>query len=103
MEAAFTAGPLSASQPALLIVDPLASIALGIQLFGEKLNSSPLAISMSVLGLAVMATGVVLITFWAPPVMTARRKVALQAGEGPPMGETGDAGVPDDGVTGVGT
>jgi drug/metabolite transporter (DMT)-like permease len=78
VEAAFTAGPLSASQPALLIVDPLASIALGIQLFGEKLNSSPLAISMSVLGLVVMATGVVLITLWAPPTMTPRRKALPQ-------------------------
>ena len=103
VEASLTAGPLAASQPALLIVDPLASILLGIELFNEQLNSSPMAITLSVTGLVVMSVGVVLISRWAPPVMSARRKVALQAGEGPPMGETGDAGVPDDGVTGVGT
>ena len=72
IQAAFTAGPLSASQPALLIVDPLASIALGIELFGERLNTSAPALTVSVLGLVVMAAGVVLIGAWAPPVMTTR-------------------------------
>ena len=38
LEAAFAAGPLSASQSALLIVDPLASIAMGVELFGEQLT-----------------------------------------------------------------
>ena len=75
VEAAYTAGPLSASQPALLIVDPLASIGLGVELFGEQLNRAPWAIALSVLGLVVMAAGVVLITRWAPPVMTAQRRV----------------------------
>ena len=36
LEAAFAAGPLAASQSALLIVDPMASIAMGLQLFGEQ-------------------------------------------------------------------
>ena len=48
LEAAFTAGPLSASQSTLLIVDPLASIAIGIELFHEKLNNSPGAIAAQV-------------------------------------------------------
>ena len=49
LEAAFAAGPLAASQSALLIVDPLASIAIGIELFGEQLRSSPAAIVLQVL------------------------------------------------------
>jgi drug/metabolite transporter (DMT)-like permease len=72
LEAAFTAGPLSASQSTLLIVDPLASIAIGIELFHEKLNNSPAAISAEVLFLVVMFTGVVLLSLWAPPSMEAR-------------------------------
>ena len=71
LQAAFAAGPLAASQPAILIVDPLASIALGIELFGERLNTSAAAITVSVIGLLVMAVGVVMISAWAPPVMRA--------------------------------
>lgn len=72
LQAAFAVGPLSASQSALLIVDPLASIALGIELFGEQLNNSPVAIALEVVSLAVMFAGVVLLSRWAPPEMVAR-------------------------------
>lgn len=74
LQAAFAAGPLSASQSALLIVDPLASIALGVELFGEHLNSSPLDIMLQVISLAGMFAGVVLLSRWAPPKMEARAK-----------------------------
>lgn len=55
---AFQAGPLAASFAALTIVDPLVSIALGVAGFGERLTSTPLAIGLEVLGLAVMSAGV---------------------------------------------
>ncbi len=88
LQAAFAAGPLAASQPAILIVDPLASIALGVELFGERLNTSAAAITVSVLGLVVMAAGVVVISAWAPPVMTAgKRKPGLP----PPPGDMAGA------------
>ncbi len=74
LEAAFAAGPLSASQSTLLIVDPLASIAMGVELFGEQLASSPVAITFQVVFLLVMFTGVVLLSRWAPPVMEAHVK-----------------------------
>ena len=74
LEAAFAAGPLAASQSALLIVDPLASIAIGIELFGEQLRSSPGAIVLQVLFLGGMFAGVVLLSRWAPPEMEARAK-----------------------------
>jgi drug/metabolite transporter (DMT)-like permease len=89
LQAAFAAGPLAASQPAILIVDPLASIALGVELFGEQLRHTPSAVTISVIGLLVMAAGVVVISAWAPPVMTGGK---LKLG-GPPassdMGGTG--------------
>lgn len=72
LESAFTAGPLAASQSALLIVDPLASIALGIELFGEQLSNSAVAIFLEVVLLGAMFVGVVLLSRWAPPEMVAR-------------------------------
>ena len=72
LESAFAAGPLAASQSALLIVDPLASIAIGVELFGEQLNSSAVAIFLQVVFLAAMFVGVVLLSKWAPPEMEAR-------------------------------
>jgi hypothetical protein len=83
LQAAFAAGPLAASQPAILIVDPLASIALGVELFGERLNTSAAAITVSVLGLLVMAVGVVMISAWAPPV--------IKRGLPPPSGDMAGA------------
>jgi drug/metabolite transporter (DMT)-like permease len=74
LEAAFAAGPLAASQSALLIVDPLASIAIGIELFGEQLRSSPVAIVLQILFLGGMFGGGVLLSRWAPPEMEARAK-----------------------------
>ncbi len=74
LEAAFAAGPLAASQSALLIVDPLASIAIGIELFGEQLRNSPAAIVLQILFLCGMFAGVVLLSRWAPPEMEARAK-----------------------------
>jgi drug/metabolite transporter (DMT)-like permease len=74
LESAFAVGPLAASQSALLIVDPLASIAIGIELFGEQLRSSPGAIALQVLFLIAMGVGVILLSKWAPPEMEARAK-----------------------------
>ncbi len=67
LEAAFTAGPLSASQSALLIVDPLASIVIGIELFGERLANSTTAVALEAVALLGMFAGVVLLSIWAPP------------------------------------
>jgi len=74
LQAAFAAGPLAASQSALLIVDPMASITIGIELFGEQLRSSPAAIVLQAVFLGGMFTGVVLLSRWAPPEMEARTK-----------------------------
>ena len=85
LEAAFAAGPLSASQSTLLIVDPLASIAIGIELFHEQLRNSPIAIVLQILFLGGMFLGVILLSRWAPPEMEARTK------RSPRLVPTGDA------------
>ena len=71
LQGAYAVGPLAASQAALLIVDPLVSIALGIELFHEQLNTGPGYLAGAAASLAVLAAGVVMLSIWAPPVMTA--------------------------------
>jgi drug/metabolite transporter (DMT)-like permease len=71
LQGAYAVGPLAASQSALVIVDPLASIWLGIELFGEQLNHTPGYLTGIIVALTVLGTGVVMLSRWAPPVMTA--------------------------------
>jgi drug/metabolite transporter (DMT)-like permease len=54
---AFHAGPITASQAALLIVDPIASILIGVGLFGDNLRGSPSALAVDALALAIMSLG----------------------------------------------
>jgi hypothetical protein len=61
----------------LLIIDPLASIALGIELFGEQLRTGPGYVSGAVVSLAVLGAGVVMLSIGAPPVMTAEELARL--------------------------
>ena len=82
LQGAYAAGPLAASQSTLLIVDPLASIVLGIELFHEQLGSGPGYALGAVGSLAVLAAGVVMLSIWAPPVMTAGELGQLRHGPG---------------------
>jgi hypothetical protein len=66
-QAALHVGPLSVSQPLLVITDPFASIILSIWLFGEHFTSSPARITVAVAAFAVMAAGVTAVTRTAPP------------------------------------
>jgi drug/metabolite transporter (DMT)-like permease len=77
LQGAYAVGPLAASQSALLIVDPLASIALGIELFHEQLNTGAGYVLGAVASLAVLGAGVVMLSIWAPPVMTAEALARL--------------------------
>jgi len=54
---AFHAGPVTASQAALVIVDPLASIAIGISLFGDQIQTSGARGVAESLALLVMCAG----------------------------------------------
>jgi len=55
---AVAAGPLAASQPGFTLGDPITAILLGAFLFSETLQTSPAALAAEVLGLAVLALGV---------------------------------------------
>ncbi len=71
VQAAFHVGPLSVSQPILVILDPTISVVLSIVLFGERYAGGPLAVAGSVVGFLVMCAGVLALTRTAPPTMSA--------------------------------
>ena len=56
---AMTAGPLAASQPGFTLLDPIVAILLGVFLFGERLQGAPADLTGEILGLLVLAAGVV--------------------------------------------
>jgi drug/metabolite transporter (DMT)-like permease len=65
-QSALHVGPLSASQPLLAIVNPLASIALSIWLFDERFTDNPARIAVAVAAMAVLAVGVIALSRTAP-------------------------------------
>ena len=77
LQGAFAVGPLAASQASMLIIDPLASIWLGVELFGEQLRTGSGYLLGAVVALAVLAAGIVMLSLWAPPVMTAEELARL--------------------------
>jgi drug/metabolite transporter (DMT)-like permease len=70
-QAALHVGPLRVSQPFLVIVDPIVSIALSVWLFGEHFTSDAGVLAVAAAAFAVMCVGVVLLTQTAPETMTA--------------------------------
>jgi drug/metabolite transporter (DMT)-like permease len=58
---ALHAGPITASRTTMVTVNPLVSIVLGVSLFGDRLRSGPLWITLEVLALAVLVAGVVVL------------------------------------------
>ncbi len=54
---AYHAGPIAASQTALVLVDPLASLAIGIGLFGDNLRTSGAYGPLEAISLLVMFVG----------------------------------------------
>jgi len=65
-QAALHVGPLSVSQPMLVIINPFASIILSVWLFNERFTNSPAKIAVAVLSFAVMAAGVTMLTRTSP-------------------------------------
>ena len=71
MQAALHAGPLRTSQPFLVIIDPIVSIALSVWLFDERFTSDAGVLAVAAVAFAVMCAGVVLLTQTAPATMKA--------------------------------
>jgi drug/metabolite transporter (DMT)-like permease len=60
-QSAFQAGPLDASLPALTVIDPVVSIAIGAAAFAEGITDSPIAIAVETLGMIAMVAGILLV------------------------------------------
>ena len=74
-QAALHVGPLSVSQPLLVIINPLASIILSIWLFDERFTDSPAKITIAVVAMAILAAGVIALSRTAPKDLTPSRPV----------------------------
>ena len=70
-QSALHVGPLSVSQPFIVIVDPIVSVVLGIWLYREHLLSGVLHLGVGALAFALMCVGIVALTRTAPPSMSA--------------------------------
>lgn len=64
-------GPLSYSQPFLVIVDPIVSIALSVWVFEERFTADTLRVAVASLAFAAMCVSVAVLTQTAPATMTA--------------------------------
>jgi uncharacterized membrane protein (GlpM family) len=69
-QAALHVGPLSVSQPMLVIISPFASIVLSVWLFDERFTNSPAKITTAAVSFAVLAAGVTMLTRTAPHDIT---------------------------------
>ena len=68
-QAALHVGPLSTSQPFLVVVDPVVSIALSVWIFEEYFTPSPVRITLAVLGFAGMCSAATVLIRTAPATM----------------------------------
>jgi drug/metabolite transporter (DMT)-like permease len=68
-QAALHVGPLSTSQPFLVIVDPIVSIALSVWIFEEYFTPNALRLSLAALGFAGMCASVTILIRTTPPTM----------------------------------
>ena len=67
-QAALHYGPLSVSQPLMVIVNPFVSIVLGVWLYGEHFEGGVFEIAVGVLGFVAMIVGVVFLACTVPSV-----------------------------------
>jgi hypothetical protein len=72
-QSALHVGPLSVSQPLLVIINPLASIFLSIWLFDEGFTASPGRVVIAIFAFAALAIGVVELSRAAPRDLTPTR------------------------------
>jgi len=70
-QAALHVGPLSASQPFIVIVDPIVSIALSVWIFGETFSEDAARLAVGAVAFATMCGAVVVLTRTAPATMDA--------------------------------
>jgi hypothetical protein len=82
VQAALNAGPLTVSQPLLVVLNPLTSIALSVWLFGEHFTGRPGAILLGGCAFLGLVAGVVLLTVTGPRA----DEVTVRPASPPPSG-----------------
>jgi drug/metabolite transporter (DMT)-like permease len=70
-QAALQAGPLRVSQPLLVIIDPVVSVALSVWLFGEYFEMNAPVLAAAAAGFCAMCAGVVVMSLTAPATLEA--------------------------------
>jgi hypothetical protein len=78
-QAALQDGPLSVSQPLLVIIDPVVSIVLSVWLFGEYFVMNAAGLAAAAAGFCVMCAGVAVLSATAPATLQADADVAESA------------------------
>ncbi len=68
-QAALHVGPLSVSQPFIVIVDPIVSIALSVWIYGETFSANATRLTLGAVAFATMCWAVVVLTRTAPATM----------------------------------
>jgi drug/metabolite transporter (DMT)-like permease len=68
-QAALHVGPLSVSQPFIVIVDPIVSIALSVWIYGETFSATAARLTLGAAAFATMCGAVVVLTRTAPATM----------------------------------
>lgn len=71
----FRAGPLAASQPAMMIADPAGSVIIGVLLFNDQLRHSPGVLAGIAVSALVLAGGIILLG--GSPVITQQKSVSV--------------------------
>ncbi len=75
-QATLHVGPLSVSQPLLVIVDPIMSIALSVWIFGEYFTADATLLALGSAAFAVMCGAVAVLTRTAPATMSAPARLS---------------------------
>ena len=68
-QAALHAGPLSVSQPLIVVVDPIVSIALSVVIFAEMFTDDPVRLGLAAAAFAVMCVAAAVLARTAPATM----------------------------------
>ncbi len=76
-QTALHVGPLSVSQPLVVVVDPVASIVLSVWLFDVQFTQNPVNVLLAIVAFAVMAAGVVVLSRTTPIHLEAARPTRL--------------------------
>jgi multidrug transporter EmrE-like cation transporter len=62
IQSSLHAGPITASQATLTIVDPVASVAIGIWLFGDRLRTGGWRLPVEIVAIGIVIAGVIFLS-----------------------------------------